>query len=139
MTTVGYGDISAHTLPERIFCIHLMLFGVISFTFLAGALSSILQNFDKSEAELQEKIQFVNKLSVQFNIKGALHQEICKSLNYEHKTTFVGMENFLESLPPHLSQAVTLAIHNNTFKQHPTFRKLNNKRLLAYIGNHLRP
>ena len=51
----------------------------------------------------------------------------------------VGLDTFIESLPPHLNQAVTLAIHNDTFRQHPLFKKLKNKKLLAYIGSHLRP
>jgi hypothetical protein len=42
MTTVGYGDQSANTTPERIFISILMICGVIVFTFISGALSSIL-------------------------------------------------------------------------------------------------
>jgi hypothetical protein len=34
---------------------------------------------------------------------------------------------------------VTLVIHQGTFKQHPLFKQLKNKRLLAYIGSRLRP
>ena len=44
--TVGYGDISASTSTERVFCMVLMLVGVACFTFLAGALGAI---FDKSD------------------------------------------------------------------------------------------
>jgi len=36
--TVGYGDISASTSIERLFCMVLMLIGVACFTFLAGSL-----------------------------------------------------------------------------------------------------
>jgi hypothetical protein len=46
MTTVGYGDNYAHTTPERIFAVILMIFGVVVFTFVSGALSSILSSFD---------------------------------------------------------------------------------------------
>ena len=45
-STVGYGDLSASTTVERIFCIILMLAGVTAFTFISGALSSILSNYD---------------------------------------------------------------------------------------------
>ena len=44
--TVGYGDVSPETSSERIFCILLMIVGVTSFTFVSGALSSIMQNRD---------------------------------------------------------------------------------------------
>ena len=41
-STVGYGDLSASTTVERIYCIVIMLAGVTAFTFISGALSSIL-------------------------------------------------------------------------------------------------
>ena len=52
MTTVGYGDYSATTTVERVFVIFLMIFGVVAFTFISGALSSIITNFDQSSASL---------------------------------------------------------------------------------------
>ena len=48
ISTVGYGDISASTRLERVFMIALMLIGVSSFTFISGALSSILSNYDQT-------------------------------------------------------------------------------------------
>jgi hypothetical protein len=47
-STVGYGDLSASTSIERIFCILIMLAGVTAFTFLSGSLSSVLSNYDTS-------------------------------------------------------------------------------------------
>jgi hypothetical protein len=46
ITTVGYGDISACTPSEQMFCIIIMIIGVISFSFASGSLASILQNSD---------------------------------------------------------------------------------------------
>ena len=45
-STVGYGDLSASTTLERIYCIVIMIAGVTAFTFISGALSSILANYD---------------------------------------------------------------------------------------------
>jgi hypothetical protein len=55
MTTVGYGDMSASTKIEHLFCIVLMVLGVIVFTFISGALSSVLSNFDATNAQEQEQ------------------------------------------------------------------------------------
>lgn len=49
-TTVGYGDISSVNSTERLFCAAMMVIGVISFSFANGALSSIIQNYDLSNA-----------------------------------------------------------------------------------------
>ena len=42
LATVGYGDIYAVTTLERIYVVMLMLSGVSAFTFVSGALSSII-------------------------------------------------------------------------------------------------
>ncbi len=44
--TVGYGDITAVSMSEKILCIILMIIGVISFSFATGSLSSIIANYD---------------------------------------------------------------------------------------------
>ena len=39
MTTVGYGDISGTNTTERIYCIILMLIGVLTFSYATGMLT----------------------------------------------------------------------------------------------------
>jgi voltage-gated potassium channel len=46
IVTVGYGDISAFNSEERVFCIFLMLTGVISFSFATGTLASLISSYD---------------------------------------------------------------------------------------------
>ena len=48
MSTVGYGDISGGTTAERIYCIALMLTGVISFNLISGALGALITNYDSA-------------------------------------------------------------------------------------------
>lgn len=61
-STVGYGDLSASTTMERMFTIVIMLAGVTSFTFISGALASILNSSDQSQADLHEKLLYLTKL-----------------------------------------------------------------------------
>jgi len=60
ITTVGFGDISGYTIAEKILCIVIMIFGVISFSFATGSLSSLISNLDTSEAKLKQKISTLN-------------------------------------------------------------------------------
>ena len=48
MSTVGYGDISGGTTLERLYCIILMLSGVIAFNLISGALGALITNYDSS-------------------------------------------------------------------------------------------
>jgi hypothetical protein len=52
MTTVGYGDMSGNTDNEHLFCMALMIIGVVVFTYVSGSLSSILGSMDDEDAEL---------------------------------------------------------------------------------------
>lgn len=56
IVTVGYGDITAVSVGEKVTCVFLMIIGVISFSFATGALSSIISNIDSTEAKLKEKM-----------------------------------------------------------------------------------
>jgi L-rhamnose isomerase len=47
IVTVGYGDITAKNLGERIFCIFLMFFGVFTFSFGTGIIASIISSYDQ--------------------------------------------------------------------------------------------
>ncbi len=62
LVTVGYGDISAHSLDEKIFSILLMLLGVVSFSFATGTIASIITSYDSKEAVLKEKIATLNDI-----------------------------------------------------------------------------
>ena len=85
ISTVGYGDLSASTTLERCFCIIIMLAGVTTFTFISGALSSILSNYDNSQATLQEKLLYLSKLRQQHNISDQLYSDIRTTLRYDSK------------------------------------------------------
>ena len=49
MTTVGYGDISASTVPEMLFCVLAMIIGGLTFGFIVGVLSDINQQNDLAD------------------------------------------------------------------------------------------
>jgi hypothetical protein len=62
ITTVGYGDISGQNPYEQLFCVVLMLLGVISFSFSTGSLSSILSSYDSSQANFKRKLAILNTI-----------------------------------------------------------------------------
>ena len=82
ITTVGYGDISGSNATEWVFCSLMMIIGVISFSFANGSLASILANYDEQNAELQEKVNILNKVYKQYYLPLDLYVR-CKR-NLEH-------------------------------------------------------
>jgi hypothetical protein len=139
ITTVGFGDMSASTTGERIFCIILEIFGVIVFTYISGSLSSIMSSSDSSNAILQENMLFLSKLSNQAKLPPRLYNEIRQALKYDNKTNIEGLDQFIQSLPQHLKMSVTLAVNRKTFRNHPFLSKIKNKRMLAFMGSRFHP
>lgn len=81
IVTVGYGDIVATNTVERMIAIFLMLIGVISFSFATGSLSSILSNYDASQAKLKEKIATLNEIKRLYGISPDLYDELRYEIN----------------------------------------------------------
>lgn len=99
MTTVGYGDVSAGTMVEQIFCIALMMFGVFVFSMITGSLTSLLGSVDSETAELTEKLMFLNKITTHYHLPHNICSEIRKTLN-DSAMELRGLHEFVESLPP---------------------------------------
>jgi hypothetical protein len=78
--TVGYGDISAFSIYEKIFCIMLMLIGVLSFSFATGALSSIIASYDSKEAQLKEKIATLNDLKQAYDLDVDMFYNLARTI-----------------------------------------------------------
>jgi len=121
MTTVGYGDMSANTTVERIFCIVLMVLGVIVFTFISGALSSVLSNFDSSTAAAAEQQLYVNKLKIAYSIDDTLYNKIYNHGRKNVNNAEAGLDYFVEALPYDLRLSVTLCMYSELFKMHVLF------------------
>ena len=82
VSTVGYGDLVPTTTYERLFCVVLMFVGVSAFTFVSGALSSIISNYDQSQAALQEKFLHLNRLRLHYKLSDALYQDVRQALHF---------------------------------------------------------
>lgn len=80
ITTVGYGDISGGTPTEQIFCIIIMVVGVIAFSFASGSLASIMQNYDSKNAQLNDKMKKLKKIYTEYNIPYELYGKVKQSI-----------------------------------------------------------
>ena len=100
MTTVGYGDMAVRTAGEQFFVVVLMLFGVFFFSMISGSLASILAAVDHTNAELQEKVMFLNRLKQQYNLPSNIVEEIQKTLSYDSRMATTGLVDFIETLSP---------------------------------------
>lgn len=63
LTTVGYGDIVAYTVGERVFCLFLMGFGVGFYTYTISNLSTIMAQLDTKSSNLKARLSALNEFA----------------------------------------------------------------------------
>jgi Trk-type K+ transport system membrane component len=83
ITTVGYGDISAHTTAERLFCIFLMIIGVLAFSFSTGALSSLLTGYDSITLKMKQRLTLLRSIQQKYELNPVLSRKLKKTLTYD--------------------------------------------------------
>jgi hypothetical protein len=89
-----------------------MIIGVTSFTFVSGALSSIMQNHDHLQSETQEKLLHLNRIKDQTNITEELYNEIRSAITFDSKRSNADHEQFLLNLPLNLRMELTTLVHS---------------------------
>ena len=136
--TVGYGDITAISIQEKLLCILLMLTGVLSFSFATGALSSIISNYDSSEAKLKEKISTLNSIQSEYKIELSLYNKCVKTVHYDHSRKQKDFIAFLDELPHKIKIELAMKIHEQMYLSVKFFRG-KEKSFIAWVGTLLRP
>ena len=69
-----------------------MITGVIGFSFATGSLSSIMSNYDQTQAIIKQKIQTLNKIDSKYELSLELYEDIRKIIKYDN--TRVNSEYF---------------------------------------------
>jgi voltage-gated potassium channel Kch len=109
--TVGYGDITAQSIGEKLLAILLMLIGVVAFSFATGSISSIIANADSAEDMLKHKMEILKDLNTEYNIDQVLYNKVVKALQYGYSQTTKSYVKLMDDLPIKLRLELAMAIH----------------------------
>jgi hypothetical protein len=138
LLTIGYGDIVAQSIEEKLFSMLLMCFGILSFSFATGTLSSIIQSYDHKEAALKEKITTLNQIQKQYSLDVSLFNKLARTIKYDFRKGNRDVSNFVEELPHKLKVELNLVIHQQMY-QAIHFFKDKEKCFLSWIVPLLKP
>lgn len=120
------------------FCICIMIIGVISFSFATGSLASILANYDVQNAKFQEKVLILNRIYKDYYLPLDLYQRLKQSMKYNYSQDIDDLNGFVDELPEGLKVEVSLFIHEQTYKK-ITFLSNRSDSFIAWICPLLRP
>lgn len=68
MTTVGFGDIYAVTVPEKIIASIIMVFGAAVLGYIMGNVSLLLQEYDLTSAIQRKNMEALKSYCVYYNL-----------------------------------------------------------------------
>ena len=117
ITTVGYGDVDINTRMEKAFCIILMLFGVISFSYASGSLASILQSYDIQSATYKEQLSILNKIFKQYKLPLSLYANLKQSLTFQANNDIEDIHRFSSQLPHKLKVELSVYLFRGLYKK----------------------
>ena len=120
-STVGYGDISASNVSEKVFCIVIMIVGVTAFAAGTSTLTNLLQTYEIENKAISEKLDVLNRIKKEYYLPLKLYENVKKSIKYQHNNDIEDMVQFLDTLPQDLKVEVSLFIFESTFKQFEFF------------------
>ena len=138
IVTVGYGDISANNTGERLFCILLMLVGVVAFSFVTGAITSIISDYDSNEANNKAKISILNDIHNDYTLDSDLFNKLTKTIKYDHSKKQKAVSQFVSELPHKLRLELAMVIHERMYDT-VNFFKGKDRPFIAWVATLIKP
>jgi CRP-like cAMP-binding protein len=111
-----------------------MIFGVISFSFATGALSSIITNIDSTEAKTKQKMSTLSEIQQDYELDDELFNKLVNSIKYDHNKKQKDLLKFTEELPHKLKIELEMAIYMKMYSS-VNFFKNRDQCFIAWIGS----
>jgi hypothetical protein len=109
LSTVGYGDIVPTSIPEKLFTICLMVFGIGFYSVFIGNLSKTFTNIDTKQSLLKSKLaylhDFKNAISLSENLSNKIKKNIV--LNVDRNYFSLNDLKFLDEIPFSLKEKLS--------------------------------
>ena len=139
--TVGYGDILPSTPIERQYSILLLLFSLIINTYAVSFLENLVDLENSKSLKLRNKIQYLQKISVLYNVNYELYEKILNFLKYNSKFNAEEKAKFIDYLPTSLKNLLICTMYKEIIENFTFFKQHrdNNTEFKVRILLSLRP
>lgn len=142
LATVGYGDINAVTIPERIFSLFLMVMGVAFYSFTIAMIANVISSRENRESALKRKISIANEFADQIKAPRSLKSKIAQILEYNsfrNCFSWAGKRELFSEIPITLRHEIVMSMHNGILSAIPFFREHTDKYFIVTVAEMLKP
>jgi len=121
LATVGYGDVTARTDPQRLYAIFVMFTGVGLFGYVIGDIATLVANLDMARAEHQRRVTEINGFMMHRRFPRALVKKVNAYFDYiwAHRT---GQGQEFGELPESLRTEIALQLNRRILQKVPLFQ-----------------
>lgn len=125
LSTVGYGDITAHNDSERAFSLFMVLMGAVMFAVLAGKMSALAASMHAREAEVAERTSQLNAFMRFRNLPKSLRERARLYHEFVGRATWMGVgaeAELLDDMSPSLRRSVSLHLNADLLEAVPILK-----------------
>ena len=140
MTTVGYGDISANSVPEKWYSIIIMMLGATVFGYILANIASLMGELDARGSRVSANITSMTEYLTEKNIHQNLVNSIKSHIRFNLASTSVFDErSILQKLPASLAKKLFLHHNHEVLENITLFKHLKTTGITMYVFNLLYP
>lgn len=114
LTTVGFGDISAFTVPEMLLVTGWMIIGIAFYSVLVGTLSSVLSSLDVKVSLINSMMNEIDKFSKDFKLPAEITRRMKSQIRKESDHEAISEKErlaFIEEMPIDLKYKIAQEIY----------------------------
>jgi len=136
IATVGYGDISGHTVAERLYTSGMIFFGVGLFGFIVGNISSLLVNANIYKVRRREKMNRLGLFFEHYTVPEKERQNVYEFYQHELSVSSLDDEDLIKELPLPLQSQMRRRISLHILSRVPMLA-VGGEECMARIGEKL--
>ena len=133
ITTVGYGDLSCVTVPEKMYGIIIEFGGIIAYSYVVSSISNYVKSKSDQEEEYFNKYQILTRIRKRYpNLSNDLFERINRYI--KHKQNNEDQEkNLIEELPISLKNILVYNMYEPIIKNFIFFKNFDNKDFIVRV------
>ena len=139
-TTVGYGDITGKTIKEIIFKIFLLIFGIMSYSWIISNLSNMISEKNNLTKIFNDKVRILDEIRLKYSeMNDEIYNKIYRYLEYTHLNYKKNSKLIIDSLPYTLKNTLLNEMYKPLINNFNFFKNFKNSSFVLEIVRKLYP
>ncbi|XP_020597290.1 potassium channel KAT3 [Phalaenopsis equestris] len=134
LTTVGYGDLYADNMWEKIFCILLMLFNIGLTAYLIGNMTNLIVHEASRTFMMREASHKLSRYASKNGLPETLRTQMMQHVKLKFKTAELQQEEVLNSLPKAIRSSITQYLFQKTVGLAYLFKGVSENFILQLVS-----